>query len=141
MTRDKKYWIVVASKDHAYIGISNGIIQANHGKEAPLKRMHKGDGVIIYSGKEKLEEDLKYQKFTGVGEILDDEIFQVKVTKDFTPFRRKVSYLPSKDISIIPLIPLLSFIKNKSSWGYPFRFGLLEISEQDFKLIADKMLE
>jgi len=140
MKGDKKYWIAVASKDHADIGISNGIIQANHGKEAPLKRMHKGDRVIIYSGKEKFGEDSKYQKFTAIGEIIDDEIFQFQMNKDFKPFRRKVSYVPCKEVSIVPLISMLSFIKNKSSWGYPFRFGLLEISEQDFKLISKKML-
>jgi hypothetical protein len=34
----------------------------------------------------------------------------------------------------------LSFIKDKSKWGYAFRFGHLEISRADFELIATDML-
>jgi hypothetical protein len=33
----------------------------------------------------------------------------------------------------------ITFIQNKKSWGYPFRFGLLEIPEVDFQKIAEAM--
>ena len=46
-----KYWIIVASKDHLQRGLAGGFIQANHGKAAPLKRMHVGDWVLFYSPK------------------------------------------------------------------------------------------
>jgi hypothetical protein len=35
----------------------------------------------------------------------------------------------------------LDFIKNKKAWGYPFRFGFFEISENDFNRITEKMLQ
>jgi len=52
-----------------------------------------------------------------------------------------VKFLPSKDVSILPLINNLTFIKNKTHWGTPFRFGTLQIPEVDFRLIASMMVE
>jgi len=48
--------------------------------------------------------------------------------------------MPSQDISILPLINDLAFIRNKKSWGYSFRFGFFEIGKEDFALIASQML-
>jgi len=136
-----KYWVIVASNDHVKQGIRDGIVQANHGKASPLKRMSKGDHIIFYSSKEKFDKPDKCQQFTAVGKLKDDEIFQVKMTNDFSPYRRKIDFLPSKEVSILPLINELQFIQNKESWGYPFRRGFFEISEHDFELIASHMLK
>ncbi len=76
--------------------------------------------------------------FTAIGEIVDDEIFQVKETHDFKPFRRKVQYTKTGEVRIEPLVQDLTFIRNKKSWGYAFRFGLLEIQKDDFDRIREK---
>ena len=60
---------------------------------------------------------------------------------DFIPFRRNIDFISCTETSILPLIPYLSFIKNEKRWGYPFRFGHFEISEKDFKLIGEKMVD
>lgn len=138
--RPTKYWIIVASKNHTNVGKELGIAQACHGKATPLKRMQKGDFVIYYSNKEEFGKTTVCQQFTAIGQVKDDEVYQVEMSPDFFPFRRNISYFESQDISILPLIPLLDFIPNKKSWGYPFRFGILEIGENDFKLIASQML-
>jgi hypothetical protein len=39
------------------------------------------------------------------------------------------------------LIEELTFIKDKTHWGAPFRFGTVETPKRDFRLIASKMLE
>ncbi len=137
---EPKYWIIVASKDHVKAGISQGIAQACHGKVLPLKRMKPNDFVIFYSGKETLGKAGKCQEFTAIGQIRDEEIYQVRVTDDFSPSRRNVDFFEHKDISILPLIRDLQFIQNKQSWGYPFRFGILEINQSDFDLISTQML-
>jgi hypothetical protein len=59
----------------------------------------------------------------------------------FVPFRRNARFLPVQDVSILPMITELSFIKDKVHWGAPFRFGTLEIPETDFQLVAAKMIE
>ena len=136
-----KYWIIVASKDHVKTGIAEGIAQACHGKYSPLKRMKKGDFVIYYSGKQKMGNLEKCQKFTALGKVIDDETYQFQVSEDFCPSRRNIDFLECKDISILPLIDDLDFIQNKKSWGYPFRFGFFDINQHDFDLISSKMLQ
>jgi hypothetical protein len=135
------YWIVVASKDHLQRGLADGFIQADHGKAAPLKRMHAGDWTLFYSPKLEFEKPGKLQCFTAICKIVDENIYQHDLGGGFVPFRRNVRFLPAKDVSILPLINDLTFIKDKAHWGAPFRIGTLQIPEQDFKLIAEKMVE
>lgn len=141
MNRDTKYWIIVASKDHVKTGIAEGIAQTCHGKALPLKRMRKDDFIIYYSGKQTLERPDVCQEFTAIGKVMDEEIYQVLVSEDFCPSRRNIEFLPSGDVAILPLIPELNFIRNKKSWGYPFRFGFFEINRHDFELISSQMLQ
>jgi len=136
-----KYWIIVASKDHVQRGLAGGFIQANHGKAAPLKRMQTGHWVIFYSPKLEYDRPEKCQCFTAIVRVVDDEVYQQDMGNDFIPFRRKVQFLPSKDVSILPLIDELTFIKDKTHWGAPFRFGMLQIPQEDFQLIASQMVE
>lgn len=135
-----KYWVIVASKDHVKTGVSQGIAQACHGKSAPLKRMQKGDFVAFYSGKKTMGGIEKCQEFTAIGKVKDNEVYPFQMTPDFCPFRRNIDFIESEDISILPLINDLEFIPNKNSWGYPFRYGFFEISQNDFDLISSKML-
>jgi hypothetical protein len=141
MTGSEHYWIVVASKDHAMRGVAGGFMQANHGKQAPLKRMKPDDWVIFYSPKQFLESDEKCQAFTAIGQVSDDEIYQYAMTEDFVAFRRNIRFYPCQEISILPFIDDLEFIPNKKSWGYPFRFGFFEIGKHDFDLISKNMLD
>ena len=136
-----KYWIIVASKDHVESGVAGGIAQAGHGKEAPLKRMKMGDFVVCYSGKQNLETGGKCQEFTAIGTVKDGKIYQVEISENFKPFRRRVDYLPAKAVSVVPLIPQLEFIKNKESWGFAFRYGFFEINAHDFQIISEQMLK
>jgi predicted RNA-binding protein len=101
--------------------------------------MKQGDYVIFYSGKEFFESSEKCQKFTAIGKVKDDEVYQFQMTPDFSPHRRKIDFLATTETSILPLITDLEFIQNKKSWGYPFRWGFFEIKENDFKLIEEKM--
>lgn len=140
MSNSQKYWVVVASKDHVMRGVAGEFMQANHGKEAPLKRMKSGDWVIFYSPKQVLEETEKCQAFTAIGQVSDDKIYQHAMTETFVPFRRNVTFYTCHEVSILPLIDDLDFIQNKKSWGYAFRFGFFEIGEKDFKLIYKNML-
>ena len=135
-----KYWMVVVSKDHIARGIEGGFMQANHGKEAPLKRMSVGDGVIFYSPKKTFGGNEPLQAFTAIGEVADDEIYQHKMAEDFIPYRRNITYHKSTETPMAPLINQLGFIENKTSWGYKFRFGFFEIPEDDYKLIRDTMV-
>ena len=136
-----RYWLLIAAHDHVQRGVEGGFCQANHGKAQNLKRMHKSDGVVFYSPKEKYGESTPLQKFTAIGRISDDAVYQAQMTPDFEPFRRHVDFAKSQATPIAPLIDALSFIKNKAKWGSTFRFGFLEIPEEDFIQIEKQMLK
>jgi predicted RNA-binding protein len=135
-----KFWVGVASKEHVENGVKLGICQFCHGKISPAKRLQKGDFVIYYSSKVSMENSELYQKFTAIGEVIDDVPYQVDMGSDFKPYRRNIKYLNACHVDIKPLIPILSFIKNKTSWGYVFRYGFLEIDQESFEIIATLMV-
>jgi predicted RNA-binding protein len=139
MQNQIKYWIGVASKDHVKNGVKEGICQLCHGKNTPLKRMSKNDWIIYYSGKETFGKTTPYQKFTAIGKVADDEIYQFEMNPEFIPFRRKIDFIESKDADIRPLINDLEFITNKAKWGAPFRFGFLQINWHEFEIISSVM--
>lgn len=139
--KQQKFWIAVISNEHAQRGIEGNFIQVCHGKPAPLKRMQKDDWMVIYSPKLSMDGDEKCQRFTGIGQVLDDEVYPYQMSENFIPFRRNIGFQECRETSILPLINDLDFILNKKSWGYPFRFGFFEIQESDFNLISSKLLE
>jgi predicted RNA-binding protein len=139
MSRKSRYWIGVASREHVLIGEKEGFAQFCHGKEAPAKRLSKGDWIVYYSGKEKFDASIPCQKFTAFGEVLDEKPIQVEQFPGFHPYRRKIRYEKAKETDIYPLIENLAFIKNKLKWGMAFWYGFFEISEDDFKLIIREM--
>ena len=136
-----KNWIKVISKEHTQLAVNGNFMQACHGKQAPLIRMTKGDYVIIYSSKFTMDGNEKLQAFTAVGQVIDNDIYQFQMNENFKPFRSNIEFLKSVECYIAPLINDLEFIPNKKKWGYPFRFGFLEITEKDFNLITSKMLQ
>lgn len=135
----QKYWIVVVSKEHAMRGVAGSFIQACHGKAVPLRRMQKGDWIAVYSPKMKMEESIKSQCFTALGQVKDHLVYPYKMSENFIPHRRNIDFVPCKELSILALIDQLDFIPDKKSWGYPFRYGVLEIGKKDYELITNKM--
>ena len=135
----RKYWIAVVSREHAMRGVEWGFIQVCHGKKWPLSRMKQNDIIMIYSPKLTMEWKEKYQKFVAIGTIRDNEIYEYQMSPSFIPFRRNVVFHNVEEVSIIPLVKDLNFIQDKTHYWYPFRFGLLEITEVDFLLISSKM--
>jgi predicted RNA-binding protein len=140
-SKDKRYWIGIASKEHVKTGVAGSFCQLCHGKAQPLKRMAVGDGLIYYSSKERFGEDTLCQQFTAIGEVVGSEVYPFEMFPGFAPHRKDIRFFAAKDIPIRPLIERLSFIKDKTRWGYVFRFGHLEIPKEDFELIASEMLK
>lgn len=138
--RTKRYWIGVASKEHVKLGVAGGFSQLCHGKAQPLKRMAVGDWLIYYSAKERLGADQPCQQFTAIGEVIGSEVYSYEMFPGFIPYRRDIHFHPARDVPIRPLLPQLSFIQDKSRWGYAFRYGHLQIPQADFELIARAML-
>lgn len=135
-----RYWIGVVSQSHVIKGVNGGFAQLCHGKCAPLKRMNVGDWLIYYSPKTDMDSGTSLQKFTAVGQVLGEFVYSFKMSDDFIPFRRDITYLKCNSVSIALLIHRLSFIKDPKKWGYPFRYGHIEITKVDFDIIAQAMM-
>jgi hypothetical protein len=132
-----KYWLGIVSKEHVLKGKSEGFAQVCHGKRAPLARMKKDDWLIYYSpGNAMGKSDL--QAFTAIGTVPDDHVFQFKMFEDFIPFRRKISYINSKEVMLASIKSKLNFTQEKN-WGYQLLRGLVELSKEDFITIAKFM--
>ncbi len=67
--------------------------------------------------------------------MVEESVYPCDMNNGFMPFRRSVEFFDCNEVSIIPLIANLHFIKNKRNWGYVFRYGLFEIEQLDFDLI------
>jgi hypothetical protein len=135
----RKYWINTVSKDHVLRGVEGGFTQADHGKNARLKRLQQGDCLVFYSPKTQYIEGVALQAFTAMGKIIDAVPYQVEMTDCFHPWRRNLRFFQSHEAPIRPLIESLGFIQDPKRWGYPFRRGLFEVSARDFATIASAM--
>ncbi len=135
-----RYWIGVASREHARLGVRGGFAQFSHGRLAPARRLSKGDWVIYYSGRERYGQPDPCQRFVAVGRVVDSQPTQVGQFPGFRPWRRRIKYRRAREVEVHPLIERLSFIKDKGRWGGAFRFGFLEVDVSDFRTIAQEML-
>lgn len=134
-----RYWVGVASQDHVLKGVREGFCQLCHGKSNPLKRLHPNDWIVYYSPRTAMTYGEPLQAFIAIGQVLEGESYSFNMGNGFVPYRRDVQFFPAQETPIRSLLDQLSFIKNKQSWGYVFRFGLLEIPESDFQAIAVAM--
>ena len=139
MIAAQKFWIGVAAANHVARGRAGGFMQVNHGKQAPLKRLHAGDVIVYYSPVEEYGGKQVLQAFTAIGVIEMGEPYQGEMGEGFMPFRRDVKWFNAQAALIKPLLQNLSFTAGKTSWGYQFRSGLFEIPQADMELISAAM--
>jgi hypothetical protein len=133
------YWIGIASHDHVRIGVGGGFCQLSHGKASPLRRLRTGDRLVYYSPRERMGDGESVQAFTAVGEIAEGQPEPFDMGGDFVPYRRKVRFYAASDAPIRPLLPLLSFTRDRPNWGMVFRRGLFAIDRADYETIARAM--
>lgn len=136
---EENYWVVTASADHAARGKAEGMVQANHGKDGPLKRMKPGDGVVIYSPRAGFPDGPVLQAFTQIGRIAGAEPFQHEIG-GLLMWRRGVVWQEGRIALIRPLLAELEMTRGLKSWGMAFRYGLTKISKPDFARIARAMV-
>jgi len=139
MGEKPRFFVAVASADHVSRGRQGGFMQVCHGKAAPLKRIHPGDGVLYYSPSRHMGGKEPYQAFTAAGWVLEGDPYDFDMGGGFVPFRRNVDWLETRDLPIRPLLQHLDFTSGKANWGAPFRYGLFEISVRDFEIVNNGM--
>jgi len=68
-----------------------------------------------------------------------DQPYEADMGNGFVPWRRDVRYAPAREAPILPLVGQFDFVDDPKHWGGKFRFGLLEVNDHDFGLIAAAM--
>lgn len=131
-----RYWINTVSLEHVQRGVDGGFTQADHGKDTRLRRLRPGDRIAFYSPRTAMHSGEPLQQFTALGTVSGESPYQVEVSPDFRPWRLQVRFDRVIATAIRPLIEELSFIADKSRWGFPFRRGLFEIEEPDMGVIV-----
>lgn len=137
----RKNWIAVASAEHARFGRDavKGFMQVGHGKLAPLKRIKADDCVAYYSPTAVYGVKDELQSFVSIGTVRPGEPYAFDMGNGFVPYRRDVVYAPAQETPIAPLLDGFEFIENRQRWGYKFRFGLFDVSDNDMRRIAQAM--
>ena len=136
-----KFWVVTVSADHAARGREAGIVQACHGKAAPLRRMKPGDGVVIYSPRDAFKDGAPLMAFTAIGRINAQDPFPFDMGGGLIPWRRGVDWQPNTvAMPIRPVLDQLDLTRRQKSWGMVFRLGLAPMTRSDFALIARQMV-
>lgn len=134
-----RYWVAVASLEHVLKGVEGGFAQVCHGRQGPLQGMDGGDWIIYYSPTLSFGGKDPCRSFTAIGKIKAQAPYPFVMNSDFIPWRRNVLFVQGQQVSIVPLLDHLSFIKDKKKWGYPFKRGCFEIAREDFQIIAKAM--
>ncbi len=137
--RPLRHWVNTVSREHVEIGRGGGFTQADHGAATRLRRLRPGDGLVFYSPRTQLRAGEPLQRFTAIGRVVGEALYQVDVSESWRPWRLAVEFLPCSEADARPLVGRLSFVSDPQRWGLPFRRGLFEVPAGDFALIAAAM--
>jgi len=131
-------WLGVVSAEHVRRGVQLGIAQIGHGKRSGLERLRPGDTLVYYSPVERLGDGTPLRRFTALGTVADDEIWQAD-EGDFRPFRRRVRYEQARPVPLEEVKDRL-LLTAARNWGYQLRRGLLPLDEQDLAVLRTAFL-
>ena len=125
-----RHWVVVASRDHARRGVEGGFIMANHGKKAPLARMSRGDGILVYSPTTTFPKGEPLRAVTFVGHVTGD----APEPSDAIPggFRRAADL---REVEPVPLAEIRDHLPASR-----IRFGCFEIDAADAEAIRQRVV-
>jgi len=133
---ERRYWIAVVPRDGVETAVAQGFVQVNYGKAAPRARMQPGDGLAFYSPRERFPDGAPLQAFTAIGRVDEGDVFEAPPVEPMPVFRRGAAWLDATPAPIRPLLPGLTFVRNKEHWGAAFRFGVVRVPREDFAAIA-----
>ena len=127
---NRRHWVIVASRDHARRGAEGGFIMANHGKQAPLARMSRGDGILVYSPTTTFPKGEPLRAVTFVGEVTGE----APEPSDVIPggFRRAAEL---REVTPVPLADIREHLPTSR-----IRFGCFEIDAAHADAIQERVV-
>lgn len=133
------YYIAVTNDDNWPTVKGKHIWGLPEGRENLIKRLKRGDYLFIYLMSSKRGDEFLPSRVAGLFQVASDpyrdskRIFKGRLYPNRV--KLKPILIPKKPVEFKPLVPKLTFIKNKQFWAAHLRSGLAKIPEQDFKLL------
>lgn len=138
-------WLCMADRTNAAIVKEHLIWGVPARYRNTIGRVHPGDTLLIYARQEyvggKLLSSVVMAAYEVVSSVFEntEPIFTAPafLPGEVFPMRVKVKSLPdvSEPIPFKPLVPALSFIKNKVMWSGSIRGAMRTIPEEDYQRI------
>ncbi|WP_425091689.1 EVE domain-containing protein [Tropicimonas sp. S265A] len=136
-----RYWIGVAERDYVHAAVRHGLCLFSGGKEAPIRKVSPGDGVIYYSPHEARRGE-PLECFTALGTVGEGDAWKKEWDGiGFTSWVRSCDYASVTETPVRPLLSRLGFVAEPRHWGRTFQRGQLEIGALDFQEIAQRMCQ
>ena len=130
-------WLGVVAADHVARGAELGIAQINHGNRTALARMHAGDTLVYYSPTRSRGDGVAYRRFTVIGTLPDDDIWQAD-EGSFQPFRRRFDVVSTTHVPLERVRDSLRLTADPH-WGYRLRLGLVPLEPEDLDTLREAM--
>ena len=131
------YWICVVNDENWAIVKSQHVWGVSKRWRNVISYVRRGDLLAFY---------VIPKRIGGIFEVVSDPYYDdsqifypVKIREERFPYRVRVKpiLVLKEPIDFTPLVPKLSFIKNKQYWSAPFRRAMFRIIEEDFKIIEE----
>lgn len=135
------FWMGIASAEHARGGRDGGFAQLGHGKHVAVRSLKKGDWIVYYSPRERMDDGEALQAFTTIGRVTSEVPYRFEQAMDFNPYRVDVDYLlVARATPIKPLLHELRLTRDLgANWGIVMRGPKRNLQEQDMRRIAQAM--
>lgn len=142
------HWLCVTNEENWNVVKENKIwgVSARHKNILNMTKID--DFLIFYDREEKIDNQIFPSRISGIFRaasmpfIDKKKIFSPVLTEDVFPYRVKIDPIIIKEIEFKPLIPKLTFIKNKKNWwGHIQGRAMRTIPESDFELIKNTMMK
>lgn len=143
------YWLYITNSDNWEVTKKTNILGASHRHRNSLSRMKIGDKCLVYIISEWRKGEMTQPKIVGAyrvaSEVFNDDtrIFSSASygSEEIFDFRIKLNPIKifQDPIDFKPLVPRLSFIKNKKRYSlHLMGRAIVEIPKTDYKLITQE---
>lgn len=134
-----RYWLGVAEKTYVDAAVRRGVCVFSAGRERAVEKLTPGDRLVYYAHKDR-PGGAALQRFVALGTVTGTGHRQAD-WDGFDGWVRDAAYEADvTEVSPRPYLDRLSFVKNPQNWGYYFHAGQIEMSGDDFAMIAGAML-
>lgn len=131
-------WLVV--KEKLVWGVSERFRNA-------MAQVKPGDELLMYVMQHRKGEELVPSKVMGAFKVVSEpfkdstKVFKSYKGSETYPYRVKLEPLVvgEKGVEFKPLVPKLSFVKNKRFWSGSLRRAMVKLPERDYKLLLEEL--